>query len=170
MRADWTLLFYLLPYTVAVVFTLVSEQVSRRAEDLRAASLGQAMTRGQGAAIAAATGAILLLAASLYLVTPQLTWPALYWRYGQLSNLGLLGGPLERGAGGQSNGPPADGQAPPGNASAGAGSPAPGAGSGDGQAGEAGEQLSGSGWPTPAQMREAARRRSSIRWTSWATI
>ena len=39
-RADWTMLFYLVPYIVAVVFTLVSEQISRRARDLRQASLG----------------------------------------------------------------------------------------------------------------------------------
>jgi len=44
-RADWTMLFYLVPYIVAVVFTLVSEQISRRARDLREASLGTAWAR-----------------------------------------------------------------------------------------------------------------------------
>jgi len=175
-RADWTLLFYLLPYLVAVVFTLVSEQVSRRAQDLRQASLGQATSGGQGAAIAAATGTILLLTAGLYLLTPQLTWPTLYWRYGQMSNLGVIGGPLERGASGrsaaadgqgggagrQADGHEGDGRQQPGDASS-------GAGSGDGEAGEGYERLPGSGWPRPAQMREAAGRRGMPRWQS-ATI
>lgn len=164
-RADWTLLFYLLPYVLAVVFTLVSEQVSRRAEDLRQKSLGQATTAGQGAAIVAATATILLLGASLYLITPQLTWPYLHWRYGQLSNIGLLGEPLEKGRGGQSNG-----QAGEGNASSGEGSAAKGSGSAaDGEAGQGYEQLPGSGLPTPAQMREAARRPGMPGWQS-ATI
>lgn len=174
-RADWTLLFYLLPYLVAVVFTLVSEQVSRRAQDLRQASLGKATSGGQGAAIVAATGTILLLTACLYLLTPQLSWPSLHWRYGQMSNLGVLGGPLERGtggqsagadgqggAGGQADGHDGDGRQQPGDASS-------GAGSGDGEAGDGYERPPGSGWPTPAQMREAAGRRGMPGWQS-ATI
>lgn len=150
-RADWTMLFYLLPYLVAVVFTLVSEQVSRRAQDLRQQSLGLGTSGGQGVAIVAASATILTLTAGLYLATPQLTWPSLFWRYGQPSTIGTLGEALERGPGGQS--PGADGH---------------GGGAG-GQGGEGGEPLAGGGWPTPAQMREAAGRRGMPGWQA-ATI
>ena len=39
-RADWTMLFYLVPYVAAVVFTLVAEQINRKADELRQQSLG----------------------------------------------------------------------------------------------------------------------------------
>ena len=156
-RADWTMLFYLLPYLVAVVFTLVSEQIARRAQDLRQQSLGLGTSSGQGAAIVAASAAILALTASLYLATPQLTWPYLYWRYGQLSSIGTVGEPLEHGSSGQS--PGADGHG--GGAG---GQPGEGGPQGDG-----GEALPGGGWPTPAQMREAAGRNGMPGWQA-ATI
>ena len=103
-RADWTMLFYLIPYIIAVVFTMVSEQISRRAQDIRQASLGNAAPAGQGLAIAAATSIILALGGLLYLATPQLTWLGLEWRYGQLTNIGFLGEPKEAGKSGQSGG------------------------------------------------------------------
>jgi Ca2+/Na+ antiporter len=157
-RADWTLLFYLLPYILAVVFTLVSEQISRRADDLRQKSLGQATSAGQSAAITAATVTILFLGASLYLITPQVTWPYLHWHFGQPSNIGLLGEPLEKGRGGQSTGQ--TGEAGKGSASQSSGSAA------DGGAGQGYQQLPGSGLPTSAQMREAAKRPGMPGWQS----
>lgn len=156
-RADWTLLFYLLPYVTAVVTTLVAEQVSRRAQDLRQESLGRATAAGQSTAIVAATAVILLLGASLYAITPQLTWPYLHWRYGQLSSIGLLGGSPEQGGGGSSN----DQQS---HRPSEAGSMADG--SGDSDAGQRYDQLPGSGWPTPKQMREAAGRPGMPGWQS----
>ncbi len=73
-RADWTMLFYLIPYIVAVVFTLVAEQISRRAQDVRRDSLSAGSTGGQWSAILAATTIILSIGALLYAVTPQTTW------------------------------------------------------------------------------------------------
>jgi hypothetical protein len=150
-RADWTMLFYLVPYVAAVVFTLVSEQVSRRTADLRQANLGQTSGAGQGIAIAAATTTILLLGLLLYVVTPQVTWLSLEWRYGQKTPIGSLGKPVEHGGSGQADGN--DGQA---------GSQGGGSGAG-GDGAQGGHR---DGWPSPAQMREAARRPGMPEWQS----
>lgn len=151
-RADWTMLFYLVPYVVAVVFTLVSEQVSRRTADLQQVRLGAGSGAGQGVAIAAATATILLLGLTLYVITPQVTWLSLEWRYGQKTPLGTLGKPLEQGASGQGGG--GSGQA--GNQ-----------GGGNGAGNDPGGQGAGrDGWPSPAQMREAARRPGMPEWQS----
>lgn len=151
-RADWTMLFYLVPYVVAVVFTLVSEQVSRRAADLQQVRLGAGSGAGQGVAIAAATATILLLGLTLYVVTPQVTWLSLEWRYGQKTPLGTLGKPLEQGGSGQGGG--SGGQT--GNQ-----------GGGSGAGNDPGGQGAGrDGWPSPAQMREAARRPGMPEWQS----
>src|SRR5574337_1942134 len=191
-RADWTMLFYLIPYIVAVVFTLVAEQISRRAQDLRQASLGNPSHAGQGAAIAAATATILGFAALLYLATPQLTWAYLHWRYGQLSDLGHLWEPVEKGApAGPSGKGQGDQQGEKGsNAEAGSGtemgsgdgatnagqgnslqggSDKAGNGSGAGSLGEAGEPYDlspGRDWPSPAEMRAAAKRPGMPEWQS----
>ncbi|MBI2276906.1 MAG: DUF4129 domain-containing protein [Dechloromonas sp.] len=152
-RADWTMLFYLVPYVVAVVFTLVAEQVSRRAADLQPVRLGAGSGAGQGLAIAAATATILLLGLALYIVTPQVTWLSLEWRYGQKTPIGTLGKPLEHGGGGQADGN--DGQS--GNQ---------GSGSGNGGGGQGAGR---DGWPSPAEMRAAAHRPGMPEWQS-ATI
>ncbi|UCV08596.1 DUF4129 domain-containing protein [Dechloromonas denitrificans] len=157
-RADWTMLFYLAPYVAAVVFTLVSEQINRRAEDLRQVSLGQPTAGGQGMAIAAATTTILLLATTFYLLTPQVTWPQLFWRYGQLSNIGLLGESPGSGGAGQSGGEGASGGAGSDGATDGQNGP------GDGQPGAA--SPSARGWPTPGEMRAAADRPGMPHWQS----
>lgn len=81
-RADWTLLFYLVPYLVSVVFTLVAEQINRRVEDLSAQGLGNSLVAGEGAAIAAAASVILILAGLLYAGTPQITWSHAGWQFG----------------------------------------------------------------------------------------
>lgn len=138
-RADWTMLFYLVPYIVAVVFTLVAEQISRRAQSIRESSLGNAGASGQGLAIAAAAGIILLLAGALYVVTPQVSWPYLASKYGQPSNVGVVDGSSGAGGGGQ--------------------------GGAEGDAGGAGHDVSPlKGLPSPAQMREAAGRPGMPEW------
>lgn len=90
-RADWTMLFYILPFVVAAVFTLVAEQINRRWEEVRAVSLSQTVVGRQGAAIFSASLAILLLAAFLYAVVPQFDWPNLFWRYGAPAANGFSG-------------------------------------------------------------------------------
>jgi len=148
-RADWTMLFYLLPYVVAVVFTLVSDQVHRRVQTVHNQSLGLASAGGQGVAIAAATAAILALGALLYAVTPQQYATHLYWRYGQ------PGGALHM----REGMPPSGGQ--PGAGLGGSGL-AGSQGHGRGASG-AGGKLSGS-----AQIRSAANQQGMPRWQSGA--
>jgi hypothetical protein len=139
-RADWTMLFYLLPYVIAVVFTLVAEQIHRRDDDLRRLSLGKPSSQGQGAAILAATAAILLVGGGLYLLTPQVSWPYLQWQYGQVVPY-QSGGELEQDAGAGGGGQ---------------------SGISHGAGGAAG-LLPGSRWPTPAEMRAAAKRQNMPR-------
>lgn len=103
-RADWTMLFYLLPYIVAVVFTLVCEQINRRTADIRREGLKIGVVGGQGAAIVFATTLILLGGALLYSLTPQVSWPNWFWGYGQAGNIAKLGGLPGLQAGQQSNG------------------------------------------------------------------
>ncbi len=163
-RADWTMLFYLVPYIVAVVFTLVSEQISRRARDLRDASLGTPDPAGQGLAIAAATTLILALGGLLYMVTPQPSWPYLFSRWGQPTNIGFTNDP---------GGPGRAGRQPGGDAGQGAG--------GQGGAGRSGEGAGGGRpeeadaglalmpqwvWPDAQKMRAAARRPGMPGWPS----
>lgn len=143
-RADWTMLFYLIPYVIAAVFTLVSEQISRHALNIRASSLGRTGHAGQGVAIAAATSIILALGAVFYLATPQVTWPSLAWRYGQLTNIGFVGDSEKDERPGQADG----------------------SGAGQGASGAGGDSPRGSGWPSPAQMREAAKRPGMPEWQS----
>lgn len=178
-RADWTMLFYLIPYIIAVVFTLVSEQISRRAQNMRQASLGNPGHAGQGAAIAAATVIILGLGGALYLMTPHVTWPYLEWRYGQLSNIGFLGNPQEEGKSEQSSGNSdgsgqgSDGQADKsqnGNNASDADSGQSQSGTESGGAGQGYELSPSSGWPTPGQMREAAKRPGMPEWQSGAIM
>lgn len=143
-RADWTMLFYLVPYVAAVVFTLVAEQVNRRADELRQQSLGHQIVGAQGAAIAAATVVILALGWLLYAITPQTTWLSMSWRWGQPSGA-ILG----------------NGDNQPGNRGSGSGGSAGGSGA------EQSGQGSGSirpGWPSPGEMRAAAARAGMPEW------
>jgi hypothetical protein len=175
-RADWTMLFYLVPYLFAVVFTLVAEQVSRRVREVQRDGLGQNMAGGQGASIMAATATLLAVALVLFALTPQVTWLTLKWKYGQLSNIGFLhatkkgadGGALELGGAG--------GSADEAKRSAGADGRDPG-GDQDFAGGEAGQSL-GQGyreslgpqfnWPTPKEMRAAAKRPGMPVWQASA--
>lgn len=162
-RADWTMLFYLLPYIIAVVFTLVSEQISRRAQTIRDNSLRDTGRAGQGIAIAAATSIILGLTALFYFMTPQVSWPYLYSQYGQLSNLGWLGESSGQGQGGQA------GDQSGGNSGGQGSFSLQGNSSGDANGGGQGYSPSPwSGWPSPGQMREAAGRPGMPGWQSSA--
>ena len=145
-RADWTLLFYVIPFVFTLVFTVVAEQVSRRAEWVRAASLDGGPLRGQWLAVVAAAGLVLVLGGLLYGVTPQQSPLNLFWKYGLPGQGELLGG--DTGQAGQK----------PGDSDAGAG----GGGSGLGQAEGGGAGVSS--WPTPDQMRDAAGRRGMPAW------
>jgi len=152
-RADWTLLFYLLPYVVAVVTTLVAEQVARRSRQVAQHSLGGHAARGQGLAVAAASAVILLLASLIYTVTPQETWLSFSWRHGLPAGASLgRGEPI-----GQSGG----------NGSDGADNGASGGGTGNGIGNGLGGAESGplrSDWPTPEEMRQAAKRPGMPAW------
>lgn len=167
-RADWTMLFYLVPYIIAVVLTLVAEQISRRAADLRQDSLGIGSSAGQGAAIVAATITILALGLALYLITPQVTWPYLEWRYGQLSNIGFVGKPLEHGGQGQPGGERGESRQGQGEQAGAQGDGDNGAGGGSGEEGDPG--IPGHNWPSPQQMREAAKRPGMPQWQSAAIM
>lgn len=143
-RADWTMLFYLLPYVAAVVFTLVAEQISRRAQDLADFGAVSARVGGQSVSIVSATAAILAIAALLYAITPQISLPYLTWRFGQPTDLGYVGG-VDPGQSGTA----------PGGAGGGVGHGANGA-------------PAGGGLPSVAEMRDAAGRVGMPQWQSSA--
>lgn len=88
-RADWTMLFYLVPYITSVVFTVVAEQINGNADELQAQSLGKQVAGGQMIAIASATLTILIVGLFLYLITPQKTLVAMYWKWGNPTAFGL---------------------------------------------------------------------------------
>lgn len=77
-RADWSMVFFLLPYTIAVIFTLVTQQMQHRFDD--ANPYAGKLRQGQGMAILSAGVAIFALAWLLYLLTPQVSQPNLYWK------------------------------------------------------------------------------------------
>jgi len=145
-RADWTMLFYLVPFVVAVVFTLVAEQVNRKALELRQQSIGHQVVGAQGAAIAAATAVILALGLLFYALTPQVTWLSLSWMWGQTSAVTQGNGNLQTGNGGNQ---PAEG----------GGS---GGGGGYGQGGGGGS--ASAGWSSAGEMRQAAARQGMPEW------
>lgn len=147
-RADWTMLFYLVPYVAAVVFTLVAEQISRKASELRQQSLGHQIVGAQGMAISAATVVILMLGWFLYALTPQISWLSMEWRWGQPSGISL----------GEGNAQTGSGQMPPGGSEGGVG----GRG-GAASAGRGGGSI-GSAWPSPDEMRGAASRQGMPAW------
>jgi Ca2+/Na+ antiporter len=147
-RADWTMLFYLVPFVIAVVFTLAAEQINRRAEEIRSLSLEQKMLGGQGAAIASATLSILILGGAFYAITPQTSWTHLSSRYGLPGAMGLVH-EGESGQGGQGNNQEKEG----------------GSSGGSGGA-SGGMEPARSQWPTPDEMRQAARRTGMPRWQS----
>lgn len=144
-RADWTMLFYLLPYVTAVVFTLVAEQINRKAGELRQQSLGRQVVGAQGAAIAAATAVILMLGLLFYALTPQVSWLTLSSSWGQPGNIGFGNSQSQGGAGGTQAG----------------GSGGTGGGAGSMGLGNGGAR---SGWPSVGEMRKAAARAGMPEW------
>jgi len=148
-RADWTMLFYLVPFVIAVVFTLAAEQINRRAEEVRSLSLEQKMLGGQAAAIISATLSILILGAAFYVITPQTSWTSLSSSYGLPAAIGIVHeGEPEQGQQGRN----------PGTEGKGSGGSGGGMGSVRSQ------------WPTPAEMRQAAQRRGMPLWQSAAIV
>lgn len=164
-RADWTMLFYLVPYLFAVVFTLVAEQISVRASEDIPRSSG-----GQMAAIVAASVCILGLAFVLYSVTPQVTKLSMFWKYGQPTDIARInakdkggdGGTLLEG--GSSDGRDASDRSG-GDGGQGAGDQDIANGGIDGPSGP-GYRESLPRWPSVAEMREAAKRPGMPRWQS----
>lgn len=176
-RADWTMMFYLVPYLFAVMFTLVAEQVSRRLREVQQDGFGHHVAGGQGASIVAATMTLLAVALVLFSITPQVTVLSLKWKYGQLTNLavpkakekGADGGLVEEGG-------------------AGSGKDASASGGGDGKDGQGDQDIangqangpSGPGYresigslptlPTPKEMRQAAKRPGMPAWQSAAIV
>lgn len=144
-RADWTMLFYLLPYVVAVVFTLVAEQINRKTGELRQQSLGHQVVGAQGAAIVAATAVILMLGLLFYALTPQVTWLTLSSRWGQPGNISVGNNQNQGGGGGVQAG-----------GSGGAGGGADSSGSARG--------IARPGWPSAGEMRKAAARTGMPEW------
>ena len=149
-RADWSMLFYLVPYVVAVVLTLVSEQINRRVQDLQAECVSRQVVGGQSAAIAAATISILVIAAVLYVITPQPVRSSLRWQNGVPSSLGTVG-KLQLQGGGQSGG----------------GQSISGEGAGEGEATQ--EWKFSTAWPSPGEMRQSAQRLGMPQWQRTAT-
>ncbi|NDV12564.1 DUF4129 domain-containing protein [Crenobacter caeni] len=103
-RADWTLLFYLLPYVAALVFTLSADEIGQRAG--RTAP-DQTQAAGLGLAMLAATLSILLAGGGLYALTPQPTWSTLSSAFGLSAPLGAAGDAVGAG-GGAGQGVPSD--------------------------------------------------------------
>jgi len=140
-RADWTMLFYLLPFVIAVVFTLAAEQINRRAEEIRSLSLEQKMLGGQAAAIASATLSILILGAAFYAITPQTSWMTLSSNFGLPAATAIAHDVVpEQGRQGSS--------------------------SGKTEYGSGGLEPVRSQWPTPDEMRQAAQRSGMPHWQS----
>jgi hypothetical protein len=167
-RADWTMLFYLVPYVIAVVFTLVAEQINRKADDLQQQSLDKQVVGGQMTAIASATAAILSLGLLLYVVTPQVTSISLMWKWGNPTNLVLVGDKANVGNG--------DANPAKSGSDDGSGSGKIPSDSGQSQVGGA-----GSSWPSSQEMRQAASRKGMPEWqrsairqiadgTDWASV
>ena len=141
-RADWTMLFYVLPFLMALVYTLVADQIDQRAVEIRGLSTRYQTLRGQGWAVISATAMILVTGALLYLVTPHFQWDQITWRYG-LPTPGQIGDKSDiqlANAGGQQGKKQAVSKA------------------------ALGELQGARQWPTPAEIREAAKRPGMPAW------
>jgi Ca2+/Na+ antiporter len=140
-RADWTLLFYVVPFVIVLLFTVTAEQVSRRAAAVQAVSLARGALSGQWLAVGAAAALVFMVAAAFYAVTPQASPMRLFWEHGLPSNDVRLGGES-------------------GQAGSGAGRP----GEGSGTDAPLRDHSPGMGWPSPAEMRQAAGRPGMPGW------
>jgi len=135
-RADWTMLFYLIPYVIFVVATIVAEQINSKSDELRTRSLSAPILVGQTIAIITATLSILLLGFLLYLITPQKTIDQLNHKFGNPTAIGASLHTFEAGAGNQSYLPIQ----------------------------EPGMKNLLSNWPSPDEMRLAAKREGMPKW------
>lgn len=135
-RADWTMLFYLIPYVIFVVATIVAEQINSKSDELRTRSLSAPILVGQTIAIITATLSILLLGFLLYLITPQKTIDQFNHTFGNPTAIGASLSTLEAGAGNQSNS----------------------------LIQEPGMKNLLSNWPSPDEMRLAAKREGMPKW------
>lgn len=143
-RADWSMLFYLIPYVIALVFTLVAEQINRKVEDTYLNSLNKQLIGAQAYAIAAACLIILFIGLFLYLITPQVIWTSFSSQWGSPASSSMQGNS--------------------GNANDRGGS-----GSGDGELsqGNANDiRVSSNSLPTSAEIRKMARRPGMPEWQS----
>jgi len=171
-RADWTMIFYLVPYLFVVVFTLVADQVSGRVREVQRDGVGQNITGGQGASIIATSATLLAVGLALFAVTPQVTWLSLKWKYGQLSNIGILHGTDKGADGGILESGGAAGGADEAKRAAGADGRDPGGdqdlahGEANGPSGDGYRESTDQrfAWPTPKEMRDAARRKGMPAW------
>jgi hypothetical protein len=130
---------------------------------------------GQGASIVAATTSLLVVTLIVFALTPQVTWLSLKWKYGQVSNIGILkakekgadGGKLELGGAGGTDAAErasgADGHAGPGDQDIANGEA--GQSVGDGYRESVGQTPA---WPTLKEMREAAKRPGMPVWQAAA--
>jgi len=140
-RADWSMLFYLIPYVVALVFTLVANQINRKAEDSYINSFNKQLIGAQAYAITAACLIILSIALFLYFITPQVIWSSVSSQWGTPAINGMQGNSADNnnnGAGGSNKNSPAD----------------------------SGNKLrvSSHHWPSAAEMRTMARRPGMPDW------
>ena len=155
-RADWTLLFYLIPFTMALVFTLVAQQLSRRAEHARSSSLGRQSAGPLAPAAFSATAMILLLGGLLYGMTPQVNLLDLSSPWGQA-----------RLAPDRNGEDPPRGQSGTGEGQGEGGARGPLGQGGSGDPSQTGERF---GWPGPEAMREAAGRPGMPDWQKDAIL
>ena len=96
-RADWTMLFYLLPYTVSVIFTIIAEQLSHTHDTVKNQTFVAHTAGSQATAITMATCMILVIGSFLYLITPQKTIMSMHWQWGNPTALSKQSNHLEHG-------------------------------------------------------------------------
>jgi hypothetical protein len=77
-RANWTMLFYLIPFLIAVIFTLVADQTNNKISKIHCKN----MKYGRLVAIICAVSSILLLASSIHFLTPSIESRFWAWNYG----------------------------------------------------------------------------------------
>jgi hypothetical protein len=142
-RADWAMLFYIIPYVIAVVFTLVAEQINRKAKDADLYSLNRHLIGAQSYAIGAACLMILTMGLFLYLITPQVIWTSFSSQWGSPAIIGA------QGRNGEGNSEAAESN------------------NGSLQNSSTNSiKTSRNSWPTPAEMRNISRRQGMPEWQS----
>lgn len=142
-RADWSMLFYLIPYIVAVVFTLVAEQLNHKKEDIQLYSLNKQLIGAQSFAIVATCLMIIITGILLYLITPQVIWPSTSSQWGSPTQFSSQNKKNESSSSGNSS-------------------------IQNGEGFSNGIKILENEWPTAMQMRDVARRQGMPEWQSRA--